>query len=152
MIELPYFKFHPNQWLTGTISFLEKDVQGAYMLALCYYWSKNCEMPLNQLKMIIPDHYQQLIDVNLFKIVDGQIKIKFLDEQYKERKQAHENRVKNGRKGGIATAKLKRSSSDTQALRKDNKRKEKKYNDPALNNEAGINEFLKQRNDSKAVN
>jgi len=104
MKELPFFKFYPNQWITGTISFLEKDVQGAYMLALCYYWSKNCEMPLNQLKMIIPNHYQQLIDVNLFKIVDGKIRIKFLDEQYEQFKKRSKINAANGSKGGKAKA------------------------------------------------
>ena len=131
MKELPFFKFYPNQWITGTISFLEKDVQGAYMLALCYYWSKNCEMPLNQLKMIIPNHYQQLIDVNLFKIVDGQIKIKFLDEQYSQFKTRSKINAENGSKGGKAKA--------------------KKFSDPALNNEEGIRKYLKEYNDSKAI-
>ena len=61
---------------------------------------------------------------------------------------AHKLRVENGRKGGIATAKLQHSYSNTTALRKEKIKKEKKYSDPALNNEKGINDFLKQRNDS----
>ena len=118
MKELPFFKFYPNQWLTGTISFLEKDVQGAYMIALCYYWSKNCEMPLNQLKMIIPNHYQQLIDVNLFKIVDGQIRIKFLDEQYSQFKTRSKINAENGSKGGKAKAnKLKDNYANNNLLK-----------------------------------
>jgi hypothetical protein len=118
MKELPFFKFNPNQWLTGTISFLEKDVQGAYMIALCYYWSKNCEMPLNQLKMIIPDHYQQLIDVNLFKIVDGKIRIKFLDEQYSQFKTRSKINAENGSKGGKAKAnKLKDNYANNNLLK-----------------------------------
>jgi hypothetical protein len=118
MKELPFFKFNPNQWLTGTISFLEKDVQGAYMIALCYYWSKNCEMPFNQLKMIIPDHYQQLIDVNLFKIVDGKIRIKFLDEQYSQFKTRSKINAENGSKGGKAKAnKLKDNYANNNLLK-----------------------------------
>lgn len=118
MKELPFFKFNPNQWLTGTISFLEKDVQGAYMIALCYYWSKNCEMPLNQLKIIIPDHYQQLIDVNLFKIVDGKIRIKFLDEQYSQFKTRSKINAENGSKGGKAKAnKIKDNYANDNLLR-----------------------------------
>lgn len=118
MKELPFFKFYPNQWITGTISFLEKDVQGAYMLALCYYWSKNCEMPLNQLKMIIPNHYQQLIDVNLFKIVDGKIRIKFLDEQYNQFKTRSKINAENGSKGGKAKAnKLKDNYANNNLLK-----------------------------------
>ena len=118
MKELPFFKFYPNQWITGTISFLEKDVQGAYMIALCYYWSKNCEMPLNQLKMIIPNHYQQLIDVNLFKIVDGKIRIKFLDEQYSQFKTRSKINAENGSKGGKAKAnKLKDNYANNNLLK-----------------------------------
>jgi len=104
MIELPYFKFFPNQWLTGTISFMELDLQGAYIRVCCYYWSKNCEVPLEQLKMIIPNHYQQLIDLKLFKIVKGKIKIKFLDEQHSQFKTRSQINSQNGRKGGKAKA------------------------------------------------
>ena len=105
MKELPFFKFYPNQWITGTISFMELDLQGAYIRACCYYWSKNCQVPLEQLKMIIPNHYQQLIDLNLFKIVDGQIKIKFLDEQHSQFKTRSKINAENGSKGGKAKAK-----------------------------------------------
>jgi hypothetical protein len=103
MKELPFFKFYPNQWI---------------MMALCYYWSKNCEMPLNQLKMIIPNHYQQLIDVNLFKIVDGKIRIKFLDEQYSQFKTRSKINAENGSKGGKAKAnKLKDNYANNNLLK-----------------------------------
>ena len=108
-------------------------------------------MTYEKLTMRIDKKYIDELIKNKLIINDKKIIIKFMDEQHKERKQAHEDRVKNGRKGGNATAKLKRSSSDTTALRKDKIKKEKKYSDPALNNEAGIKEFLKQRNDSKAA-
>lgn len=127
MIELPYFKFFPNQWLTGTISFMELDLQGAYIRACCYYWSKNCEVPLEQLKMIIPKHYQQLIDLKLFKIVKGQIKIKFLDEQYEQFKKRSKINAANGSKGGKAKANATKSPSI-------NKRKDNKIKDNYANN------------------
>jgi hypothetical protein len=130
MIELPYFKFFPNQWLTGTISFMELDLQGAYIRACCYYWSKNCQVPLEQLKMIIPKHYQQLIDLQLFKIVDGQIKIKFLDEQYKQFKKRSKINAANGSKGGKAKANATKSVSINK--RKDNKIKDNYANDNLL--------------------
>ena len=44
MIELPYFKFFPNQWLTGTIAFQEIEVQGAFIRVCCFYWSKGCKV------------------------------------------------------------------------------------------------------------
>jgi hypothetical protein len=130
MIELPYFKFFPNQWLTGTISFMELDLQGAYIRACCYYWSKNCEVPLEQLKIIIPKHYQQLIDLKLFKIVKGQIKIKFLDEQYEQFKKRSKINAANGSKGGKAKANATKSLSINK--RKDNKIKDNYANDNLL--------------------
>lgn len=130
MIEAPYFKFNPNQWLTGTISFMELELQGAYIRTCCYYWSKNCEVPLEQLKMIIPKHYQQLIDLKLFKIVKGQIKIKFLDEQYEQFKKRSKINAANGSKGGKAKANATKSPSINK--RKDNKIKDNYANDNLL--------------------
>lgn len=119
MIDLPYFKFFPNQWITGTVSFMKLDVQGAFIKTCCFYWSKGCEVPRDQLKTIIPDHYNILLKSNLIKVKDDKICIQWLDEQFEERKTAHLKRVSAGRKGG------KQSSTNAQALRKDKIKKEK---------------------------
>lgn len=138
MIELPYFKFFPNQWLTGSISFLDYDQQGAFMKLCCYYWSKECKVSFSHYKAIIPDHYQALIDFGIVKQKDSFIKINWLDEQLAERKTAHEKRVIAGRKGG------KQSSSNAQALKEDNKRKE-----PYMNT-SSISKLVKEnKNDYK---
>jgi len=126
MIELPYFKFFPNQWLTGTIAFQDLAIQGAFMKVCCFYWSKGCKVSDKELKAITGTYYNTLIDTNLIKCVKGKIKIQWLDEQHKERKEAHSKRVEAGRKGG------KHSSSNAEALRKDNKRKDKYENDNVL--------------------
>ena len=123
MKELPYFKFFPNQWLTGSISFMELDHQGAFLKVCLYYWSKECNITLKQIKTLIPKQWQALIDANLFKIENDNIKIKWLDEQYQERLKEHERNVVNGRKGGLSTAK---------ALRKEKKREDKYANDNLL--------------------
>lgn len=129
MKELPYFKFYPNQWITGSIMFMDLDVQGAFMKICCYYWSKECNVSRDQIELLIPDHCSKLIDSQLLKIHNDKIKIKWLDEQYEERKEAHVKRVNAGRKGG-KTTQNKQSSSNAQALRKDKKRKDNK--DPYL--------------------
>jgi hypothetical protein len=126
MKELPYFKFYPNQWLTGTISFLDYEQQGAFMKVCCYYWSKECKVPFEQYKSIIPDYYRSLIHFGIVKQKGKNIIIDWLDEQLKERKVAHKKRVTAGRKGG------KQSSSNAQALRKDKIRKDKYENDNLL--------------------
>ena len=132
MIELPYFKFFPNQWLTGTIAFQDFDVQGAFMKVCCFYWSKGCKVSDKELKAITGTYYNTLIDTNLIKVVNKKIKIKWLDEQLEERTKAHNKRVEAGRKGG------KQCSSNAVALRKE---KIKKDNTPYLSTK-GLNEYL----------
>ena len=132
MIELPYFKFFPNQWLTGTIAFQDLAIQGAFMKVCCFYWSKGCKVSDKELKAITGTYYNTLIDTNLIKCVKGKIKIQWLDEQHKERKEAHNKRVEAGRKGG------KQCSSNAVALRKE---KIKKDNTPYLSTK-GLNEYL----------
>lgn len=128
MKELPYFKFYPNQWITGSIMFMDLDVQGAFMKICCYYWSKECNVSREQIKSLVPDHWNQLLDSQLLKIDNDKIKIKWLDEQYAERLKEHKRNVSNGRKGGLSRAK---------ALRKEEIRKDKYKGDNvlAVNNE-----------------
>jgi len=126
MKELPYFKFFPNQWLTGSISFMQLDQQGAFLKVCLYYWSKECNITLEQIKTLIPSQWKALIDANLLKIENDNIKIKWLYEQHQERLKEHNRNVVsgvNGRKGGLSTAK---------ALRKEKKREDKYANDNLL--------------------
>jgi len=123
MKELPYFKFYPNQWITGSIMFMDLDVQGAFMKICCYYWSKECNVSREQIKSLVPEHWSKLLDSQLLKIDNDNIKIKWLDEQYAERLKEHKRNVSNGRKGGLSRAK---------ALRKDNIIKDKYKGDNVL--------------------
>ena len=138
MIELPYFKFHPNQWLTGTIAFQSKAVQGTYIIVCCYYWSKGCKVSYKELKSITGTHYKNLLNANLIKVSKDKIKIDWLDKQLKERVEAHNKRVAAGRLGG------KQSSSNAQALRKDKKRKDYYDNDNVLSVSDDIKKLLKK--------
>jgi len=141
MKELPYFKFYPAQWITGNISFLSYEEQGAFMKLCCYYWSQECKLSKLQLQKIIPESYKTLLEFNLIKVDDDlNIIISWLYEQYKERKKQHKTNVKNGRKGGKISASIrannKQGSSDAlsgaQALRKDNIIKDKIKKDNTL--------------------
>ena len=78
--------------------FTNLDVQGAFMKICCYYWSKECNVSRDQIKSLVPKHWSDLIDKNLLKVDGDQIRIKWLDEQYEERKEAHIKRVNAGRK------------------------------------------------------
>jgi len=135
MKELPYFKFYPNQWITGSIIFMDLDVQGAFMKICCYYWSKECNVSRDQVKTLVPHQWSKLLDSELLKIEDDNIRIKWLDEQYKERLKEHKRNVSNGRKGGLSRAK---------ALRKDNIRKDKYENDNLLKVDAETQKLLDQ--------
>ena len=128
MKELPYFKFYPNQWITGSIMFMDLDVQGAFMKICCYYWSKECNVSIEQIKSLVPKQWGKLLETQLLKTDDDNIRIKWLDEQYAERLKEHKRNVSNGRKGGLSRAK---------ALRKEEIKKDKYKNDNvlAVNNE-----------------
>ena len=115
MKELPYFKFFPNQWITGSVMFMDLDVQGAFMKICCYYWSKECNVSREQIKSLVPKQWSKLLDTQLLKTEGDNIKIKWLDEQYAERLKEHKRNVSNGKKGGLSRAK---------ALRKDKIKKD----------------------------
>ncbi len=135
MKELPYFKFYPNQWITGSISFMDLDVQGAFMKVCCYYWSKECNVTRKQIKTLIPKQWSTLLDAELFKIEEEAISIKWLDEQYKQRLVEHKRNVSNGKKGGLSRA---------QALRKEKKRKDNYANDNLLKVNDEVQKLLDQ--------
>ena len=135
MKELPYFKFYPNQWITGSIMFMDLDVQGAFMKICCYYWSKECNVSRDQIKALVPHHWSKLLDSNLLKVVNDNISIKWLDEQYKQRLVEHKRNVSNGKKGGLSRAK---------ALRKDKIIKDKYANDNLLKVNDEVQKLLDQ--------
>ena len=105
MIDAPFFKCHPNQWLTGRISFESYDIQGAYWKACCYYWSHECNLSVKMLKKILPEQHQYLIDNDYIKInSDKDINIDWLDKQFNLFKKRRLVNSANGRKGGLAKA------------------------------------------------
>jgi uncharacterized protein YdaU (DUF1376 family) len=128
MKEFPYIKFFVNQWLTGTISFLTLEQQGAYMKACCYFWSRECEMPEQHLRAIIPDHYDSLVKEGLIIVENKRISIKWLDEQIKETKARSIRNSANGRKGGLQS-----QANARQSLKHKDKSKIKQYKNPQEN-------------------
>ena len=120
--ELPFFKSFPEQWLSGDINFESFELQGAFSCAKHHYWANNCDFTYNKMLLRFQNNKEildELIEKDYIVLKNDKVHIKFLDEQYKESQELHKKRVKNGSKGGNATAKLKQSYSNTQALRKD---------------------------------
>ena len=134
--ELPYFKSFPEQWLSGDINFESFKLQGAFTCAKHHYWANNCNFTYDKMLLRLQNNKEildELIKKDYIVLNKTKVHIKFLDEQYKESQELHEKRVKNGRKGGSQTqAKLKQSSSNTQALRKDKIKKDNYANDNVL--------------------
>ena len=50
MIELPYFKFRPDEWFTGDITMEEFELQGIFVNVIALYWKKDCNITLGKLK------------------------------------------------------------------------------------------------------
>tara|TARA_Y100001973_G_C5164136_1_gene315149 strand:+ start:635 stop:1075 length:441 start_codon:yes stop_codon:yes gene_type:complete len=139
--ELPYFKSFPEQWLSGDINFESFELQGAFTCAKHHYWANNCSFTYDKMLLRLKnnkDILDELIKKDYIVLNNDKVHIKFLDEQYKESQELHKKRVKNGSKGGSATAKLKQGYSNTEALRKE---KIKKDNTPYLSTK-GLNEYL----------
>jgi len=105
---------------------MDLELQGAFLKTCCFYWSKECNVPRDQLKTIIPKHYMSLINSKLLKIVDDKICIKWLDEQYSEFKKRSKINAANGRKGGLNKANAKDSLS---IKKRENKIRKDKYQD-----------------------
>jgi len=121
MKELPFFKFHPSEWIAGDITLLNYETQGVYINTCCFYWSKGCTITKAMLERRLRTHkdiLDSLIDEGVIKHdeSDDSITINFLDEQFSELSDNHEKRVSAGRKGGCKTqAMLKQRSSKSQA-------------------------------------
>jgi len=114
--ELPFYKFHSNEWLTGDITFEPYDIQGVFIHVCATYWSQDCSIALARLKKRLSNvnegQWQCLIDNSYIKVNSkGDVSISFLDEQINELGEQHKKKVEAGRKGGLARGKQRLSSA-----------------------------------------
>lgn len=82
--ELPYFKFYIADWISGDITLEDFNVQGLFVNICAYYWSKDCEVSLINLRKKFrgyEDEINTLIDSNIIKITSENVTISFLNEQ-----------------------------------------------------------------------
>ena len=85
--ELPYYRFNPDEYLTGDITFESYECQGVFKLACCFYWKSDCDITLQKLFKRIPnaEHLlKKLIESKIIKHFEesDKIKINFLHKQY----------------------------------------------------------------------
>lgn len=102
--ELPYFKFDAAEWINGSITLESYSAQGLFINICSHYWFKSGLLSLSEIKRRLSsglsDDFESLIRNDIIHIVDGMIKIKFLDEQLSERYEVSRINSANGRKGG----------------------------------------------------
>lgn len=99
--ELPYFKFKPSMWSAGDIQYCTLEAKG-YFLDICsFYWQRKCDMMHTELykKFDKQPLLEELIRQEVIKIMEGQVVIEFLDEQWEEFFYSHKHAVKSGTEG-----------------------------------------------------
>lgn len=101
--DLPYFKFFCSEWTDGDITLEDYDVQGVFINLCSYYWSRECKLELTKAYKRFKGYesiIETLLENNLIKNLNGNLKIKFLDEQKKEREKKGSTSRENGKLGG----------------------------------------------------
>jgi len=140
--ELPYFKFEPNQWENGNIQMLSREDKGLFIDLCSMYWSRLGDVPF---KLVIQKlcggnavALNSLCDEKIIEVIEGNIYIKFLSEQLSEFDDVSKQNSKNAKDGWEKRRKQKEESdrnatalnsqSESDAIREDNIKKDKKNN------------------------
>jgi hypothetical protein len=122
--ELPYFRFHVAEWLNDDISFQSYEVKGVFIDVCAFYWFRDCDVNkelLSKRFSTVTTVLNTLFKDRLIKIeANGQITIKFLDEQYETLSKLRSDRQKAGKKGG-----KRKASKAKAALRQNSSYKDK---------------------------
>ena len=126
--ELPYFMFEPSEWDNGNIQMCSRESKGLFADLCSLYWSRLGELPhalaLQKLCNGNKDAMQELIEHDIFGVINGQIVIDFLDEQLQERGQTSEKRRDAAQKRWLNASAL-QVESKSNANRIEEKKKEK---------------------------
>lgn len=103
--DLPYFKFFPDKWHGGRISFQPLEVQGAFLQACNTYWKQLGVMVEKDYNYrMTPEIAKKLIELEFIEVIDGKLCIPFLDEQLSEFEYISIKNRENARKRWDATA------------------------------------------------
>lgn len=116
----PYFKFTATEWLTGDIVYESLELQGLFINVCALYWQRDGKLTIEDLIR----RYKNELLIN--KLIDryiwneqGNILIKFLDEQLIEANHISKVNSENGKKGAEAKrnkANAKRPLNDSKAI------------------------------------
>ena len=85
---LPYFKFFSSEWNDGDITLEDYKTQGVFINICSYYWSKECNVQFKHIFKRFKDVKKEvdiLVSNEIIYDCNGDLCIKFLDEQLEER-------------------------------------------------------------------
>ena len=127
--ELPYFQFEPAEYLTKDVSFCSLSAQGLFINICAYYWQRQCDLTREQFlrRFNFINEFEELIKEGVIDVIDGIIKIKFLDNQYIKATEFSKEQSRKGSLGGRpkkpnesqTKAEIKPNESQTKAIRED---------------------------------
>ena len=127
--ELPYFQFEPAEYLTKDVSFCSLSAQGLFVNICAYYWQRQCDLTKEQFlrRFNFINEFEELIKEGVIDVIDGIIKIKFLDNQYIKATEFSKEQSRKGALGGRpkkpnesqTKAEIKPNESQTKAIRED---------------------------------
>jgi len=116
----PYFKFTATEWLTGDIVYESLELQGLFINVCALYWQRDGKLTIEDL--IRRYKNESLINQLIYRYIwneQGNILIKFLDEQLIEANHISKVNSENGKKGAEAKrnkANAKRPLNDSKAI------------------------------------
>lgn len=139
----PYFKFTATEWLTGDIVFESLELQGLFINVCAVYWQRDGKLTIEDLIKRYKDEtlINELIDKYIWNN-NGNILIKFLDEQLIEANHISKVNSENGKKGAEAKrnkATAKRPLNDSKAILS---KEEKELNKNNNKNKNKIREYV----------
>ena len=116
----PYFKFTATEWLTGDIVYESLELQGLFINVCALYWQRDGKLTIKDLNRRYKNELliNELIDRYIWN-EQGNILIKFLDEQLIEANHISKVNSENGKKGAEAKrnkANAKRPLNDSKAI------------------------------------
>jgi hypothetical protein len=111
--EIPFFKFFVGEWANGDITAESYNTQGVFINICSIYWTKEGELTEKFIRKKIKDNkaINDLIESEIIKVVDGFIKISFLDEQLTECEDIRKRNSAAGKKSASKRALNKRSTT-----------------------------------------
>ncbi len=143
--ELPYFKFEPSTWDTGSIQMCTREERSVFIDLCSMYWQRLGDLPYKLAVQKVcagnATALDSLCGADVIKIIDGMICIDFLNEQLAEFENTSSQNAKNAREGWQKRRKdatAERPHSDPNAIREekirlDEKREEEIREEEKLN-------------------